>query len=525
LIPSIRKKQHNIMKPKYFIGVDIGTTSTKVIAFSASGTVKGIANHGYPLLSPKPGWSEQDPEVIFKAVISALHEAIAQVNALEIAAIGISGAMHSLIAMDAQNYPLTNAIIWADNRSFAQTERLKQDGRGFAIYQRTGTPIHPMSPLTKLMWMREEDPDTFRQAAKFISVKEYFLYQLFGRYIVDYSIASATGLFNLEQLNWDEEALAMAGIRADQLSELVPTTHVLHGMNTRCAEAAGLYPDTPIVVGASDGVLANLGVGAITPDQIAITIGTSAAVRRVVPRPTTDPHGRTFCYVLTENHWVVGGPSNNGGIVLRWFRDQFCSIEVEQAKQEQVDPYDVMIRAVKSIPAGAEGLLFLPYLSGERAPAWNADARGVFFGVAMHHTHSHFIRAVLEGILFNVYDITKILIDQIGDSKTIRVSGGFARSQACLQVMADLFGSEVLVPEVYEGSGFGAAVLAMYAVGALNDLADVQKLIRLGDRYQPNLEISQNYHKLFKIYQHIYSNLIEEFSAIADYQRQSQMRL
>lgn len=509
------------MEPKYFIGVDIGTTSTKAIVFSESGAIKGMANHGYPLLTPQPGWSEQEPEVIFKAVIAALREAIAQASVPPeaIAAVGMSGAMHSLIAMDAQNIPLTNGIIWADTRSVIQTERLQQDG-GMAIYRRTGTPIHPMSPLTKLIWMREADPETFSKAAKFISVKEYVLYQLFGRYVVDYSIASATGLLNLEHLNWDEEALATAGIRSEQLSDLVPTTYALLGMSSHYAEAIGLHPDTPVIVGASDGVLANLGVGAITPDQIAITIGTSAAVRGVVPRPITDPQGRTFCYVLTENHWVIGGPSNNGGVVLRWFRDQFSQPEVEQAKREGVDAYDVMIRVAAGIPAGAAGLLFLPFLSGERAPSWNPDARGVFFGMAMHHQRAHCIRAVLEGILFNVYEITEILRHQIGHDVAIRASGGFARSQAWLQMMADLFGSEVFVPEVYEGSGFGAAVLAMHAVGALSHLTDVQSLIHIDDRYQPDLQLSSHYRHLFKIYQQVYKNLVPEFSRIADYQRQ-----
>ena len=510
------------MEPKYFIGLDIGTTSTKAIVFSPSGRIKGIANHGYPLLSPKPGWSEQDPKVIFQAVITALQEAIAQANASPqaIAAVGMSGAMHSLIAMN-QNYPLTNSIIWADTRSVAQTERLKQDDAGLALYHRTGTPIHPMSPLTKLMWMREEDPDTFSKTTKFISVKEYVLYQLFGRYIVDYSIASTTGLFNLEQLDWDKEALAIAGIHSSQLSELVATTYILRGMNSRYAEATGLHPDTPVVVGASDGALANLGVGAITPDQFAITIGTSAAVRAVVPRPTTDPQGRTFCYFLSENHWVVGGPSNNGGIVLRWFRDQFSETEIEQAKREEVDSYDMIIRTAEGISAGAEGLLFLPFLSGERAPSWNPDARGVFFGIAIYHKRAHFVRAILEGILFNVYEITELLRDQIGEGQAIRASGGFARSRPWRQMMADLFGSEVLVPEVYEASGFGAAALAMYAVGALNDLTDVQQLIQISDRHQPDLKLSQHYRELFKVYQRIYNNLTEEFSMVADYQRQS----
>lgn len=511
------------MSQTFFIGVDIGTTSTKAIVFSSSGVIKGMGNRGYNILVPKPSWAEQDPEVIFTTVISAVRDAVnsASVAKQEIAAVGFSAAMHSLIAMDAKNYPLTNSIIWADNRSVAQTEKLKQDGTGHNLYLRTGTPIHPMSPLTKLMWMRESDPDTFRKAAKFVSIKEYIFYHLFEQYIVDYSIASATGLFNLEKLKWDEEAIAVAGIRPEQLSEPVPTTHVIRGMKVRHAEAMGLAPETPVAIGASDGVLANLGVGAIAPGEIAITIGTSGAVRTVATEPTTDPKGRTFCYALTENHWVIGGPTNNGGIVLRWLRDQFCAPEVEQAGQLGVDAYEVMIGAAVKVPAGAEGLICLPFLSGERAPYWNANARGIFFGVGLHHQRAHFIRAVLEGILFAVYSVNVVLQELTGDAREIRASGGFARSKEWRQMMADLFGNEVLMPEVYEASGFGAAVLAMYAVGAITELADVQKLIRISYRHQPDLQLSSIYHELFSIYESIYQNTVEEFNSLADYQRQT----
>lgn len=508
------------MSQTYFIGVDIGTTSTKAIVFSSSGAIKGMGNRGYNILVPKPAWAEQDPEVLFNAVISAIRDAVdAAAVSKDIAAVGFSAAMHSLIAMDAKNYPLTNSIIWADNRSVAQTEQLKQDGTGHNLYLRTGTPIHPMSPLSKLMWMRELNSDTFCRTAKFVSIKEYIFYQLFEQYIVDYSIASATGLFNLKELKWDQEAIAVAGIRPEQLSEPVPTTHVLRGMKVRHAEAMGLAPDTPVVIGASDGVLANLGVGAIAPGEVAITIGTSGAVRTVAAEPLTDLKGRTFCYALTENRWVIGGPTNNGGIVLRWIRDEFCTTEVEQAQRLGVDPYEVMIQAATKVPAGAEGLLCLPFLSGERAPYWNANARGIFFGVGLHHKRGHFIRAVLEGILFAVYSVHVILQELTGEAREIRASGGFARSKEWRQMTADLFGNEVLMPEVYEASGFGAAVLAMYAVGAIPELTDVQKLIRISYRHQPDLHLSSIYHELFSIYERIYQNAVEEFNLLASLAR------
>lgn len=508
------------MSQTYFIGVDIGTTSTKAIVFSSSGAIKGMGNRGYDILIPKPTWAEQDPKAIFAAVISAIRDAVDKAGVSTIAAVGFSTAMHSAIAMDAQNNLLTNSIIWADRRSVAQSERLKQDKSGQELYLRTGTPIHPMLPLLKLMWMRESDADTFRQAAKFVSIKEYIFYRLFGRYVVDYSIASATGLFNLKQLNWDEQAIALAGIRPDQLSELVPSTYVLRGMQVQYAQAMGLAPDIPIVIGASDGVLANLGVGAISLNSFAITVGTSGAVRTVTNRPITDPQGRTFCYALTDNHWVIGGAINNGGIVLRWLRDEFCTPEVEEAKRLGIDPYEVMIQAAVKVPAGAEGLLCLPFLSGERSPYWNAKARGVFFGVGLHHTRAHFIRAMLEGILFAVYSVNVALQQLTGANGNLLASGGFARSQAWLQMMADVFGQEVSTPEVYEASGFGAAVLAMYAVGAISELGDVQQLIRISKCYQPNLELSGTYHQLFSLYERIYQNVVEDFNFITDYQRQ-----
>jgi gluconokinase len=509
------------MNASYFIGVDVGTTSTKAIAFSADGRVRAQSSQMYGLHVPQPGWAEQDPEEILAAVVAAIRVVMQQVEPGAVAALGFSAAMHSVIAVDQTGKPLTAAIIWADNRSIAQVERLKQEGTGHALYLRTGTPIHPMSPLSKLLWLKETLPEQFQSSARFISIKEFIFQRWFNRYIVDYSIASATGLLNLQQLQWDEEALALLGLMPDRLSELVPTTHILHGIDSAYAEAMGLHPDTPVVIGANDGGLANLGVGAIAPSQLAITIGTSSAVRSVVPHPVTDPQGRTFCYALTEKHWVIGGPSNNGGIVLRWLRDEFCQAEVEQAKQQGVDPYDVMIEQAAEIPPGANGLICLPFLSGERAPYWNANARGMFFGVGLNHHRAHFIRSSMEGVLFNLYNIMRALSELVQPTEEIRASGGFARSPVWLQMMADVFGAPVVVPAVYEGSSFGAAVLAMYATGHLARLEDVEHLIGGGAdaqqnirRYQPDDRTTQRYREVFKIYEQLYHNQVALFEAL-----------
>lgn len=509
------------MNQAYFIGVDIGTTSTKAIACSETGRVVGMGNEGYPLLVPQPGWAEQDPTAILQAVISALRGAITAANLApgQIAAISFSGAMHSLIAVDQAGTPLTQAIIWADNRSMSQVEQLKREGEGHRLYLQTGTPIHPMSPLAKLMWLRDNQPECFARAAKFISIKEYVLYQLLGEFVVDHSTASTTGLFNLIQRQWDEAALATAGIRSHQLSELVPTTQVFQGIQPNYAAAIGIDPQTPIVVGATDGVLANLGVGAISSQQVAVTIGTSSAIRAVVPQPITDPQGRTFCYAFTPDRWVIGGAASSGGIVLRWLRDRFFQPETEQAQRQGANVYDWMVETAMQVPVGAEGLLCLPFLSGERAPHWNANARGIFFGLGLHHHRAHLIRAVLEGVLFAVYSIDRALQDLTGGATEIRASGGFVHSRAWCQMLADLFGVPVLIPEVFEGSAFGAAMLGMLAIGAIPHLAAMERLIQIRDCQTPDPSLFAAYQELFVLYDRIYHQVVPEFDQLADYQR------
>ncbi|WP_068776726.1 gluconokinase [Paenibacillus sp. FJAT-26967] len=503
------------------MGLDIGTTSTKTIITDGKGVLLGAGEAGYPLDVPQPSWAEQDPDLMFEAVLKSIQEAIQKsgIDARQLEAIGFSTAMHSVIPVDADGKPLMSSIIWADNRSVAQVQRLKDEKLSSSLYHTTGIPMHPMTPLPKLMWLRENRQDIFAKAVKYISIKEYILHKFFGRYIVDHSIASGTCLFNLNTLAWDADALEIAGIREDQLSEIVPTTHIMRGMKSEFADLLGLNPDVPFVVGAADGALANLGVGAVEPGVVAITIGTSGAVRTVVPKPLTDPKERTFCYALTENHWVIGGASNNGGLMLRWFRDEFSFPEVEEARRTGKDPYDIMIASAKEVAPGSDGLLFLPFLSGERAPYWNADARGSFFGIGLHHKRPQFIRAVLEGILFTVFGIGVALRDLAGPAKEIRASGGFARSPEWRQIMADMFGYPVHIPKSHESSSFGAVALAMHAVGALERLEDVNKLISITDRQEPNIEHAPTYLELYSLYDRVYHKLKDEFSVIAEFQR------
>ena len=503
------------------IGVDIGTTSTKAVVFGQNGKVLSSHAVDYPILHPQPSWAEQDPDVIFKAVIESINAVVTKTNiaSQQIKAIGLSAAMHSLILLDSSGQLLTNCIIWTDNRSVAQAERILKEMNGLEIYKRTGTPIHPMSPLSKLLWFKEEMPQLFEKTYKFISIKEYVLYRLYDLFVVDYSVASATGLFCLDSLDWDSEVLRLLGISSDQLSNIVPTTHILTGMKKEWAQQIGIDPNIPVVIGASDGVLANIGVGAILPGEAAITIGTSGAVRTVSRKPKTDEKGRTFCYVLTKDHWIIGGPTNNGGILLRWLRDEFGGAEREVAKKLGIDSYDILTKYAEGVPAGSEGLLFLPFLSGERAPYWNANARGTFFGISLHHKREHFIRAVMEGVCMSIFTVVQAISEITGSLSEIRVSGGFAKSTFWRQMLSDMMDQELYVPQTHEASALGAAVLALYSLGDISSLDMVKKWIRMTSHHRPNKGNNLVYRDLFHMYIRLYEKLKDEFDEIALFQQ------
>jgi len=501
-----------------FIGVDIGTTGAKAVAYDRDGKMLGWEDGEYPLRSPRRGRAEQDPEEILAAVLDSLSGVV---NALKergyrVRCVSFSAAMHSLMALDNEGRPLTPAITYADNRASKQARRIRDEMDGLAIHRRTGTPVHPMSPLAKLLWFREEDPGTFEAAARWVSVKEYVFSRLFGELVVDYSIASATGFFNLERREWDEGALRVAGVPPEKLSRPVPTTYVIEGLLPEYVGRLGLDRETPFVVGANDGALANLGVGAVDPGVVAVSVGTSGAVRSVVHRPGVEERGRLFCYVLDEGAWVTGGPINSGGLALRWLRDNVFPELRESAEKEERNPYDLMGALAGEVPAGSEGLIFLPYLTGERAPQWNPNARATFFGLTLGHGREHMIRAVMEGVAFQIYAVARVLEEVAGWPKEVRATGGFARSALWRQIMADVFGREILFPEGVEGSSLGAAMLGMKAVGEIETLDDAKGMVGVSHRHRPDEADSDAYEGLMEVFVRLYDRLEPEFEALND---------
>ncbi len=502
---------------KYIIGVDIGTSGTKAVAFSLTGKVIVSAHISYSPLITKTGFHELDPATLLQAVTNTLKEILEKTKSTEgLSGISFSCAMHSLIAVDKNDLPITNAITWADTRSKNIAARIKNTSVGNKIYEHTGTPIHSMSPLCKIIWLKENEPQIFSKTKKFIGIKEYIWFQFFNKYEIDYSIASATGLFDIYNFNWFDQSLALANINANYLSEPKQATYFETSINKKIQSQLNLPNNIPFIIGASDGCLANLGSNAVSEGDASLTIGTSAALRMISAKPKHDVKQRIFNYILTENRYVSGGAVNNGAVVLQWFVENFINKSSNCNRN-----FSEIIDEAKTIPAGSEGLLFLPYLLGERAPIWNEDARGVFFGINTKHTQQHFTRAVVEGISFSLLQVGTSLEETIGAINNIYVSGGFIQSEFWLQMIADMFNKKVYITNSADASAIGAAFIGFLATGLIKNLEEEKKIIFINKTFEPNINEHKIYQKYYSIFISLYDKLKDEFTTLNNLQLQT----
>jgi len=470
-------------KEPVVIGLDLGTSSAKAVAFGLDGHHVARGDVKVEVATPAEDRAEQDPERLVEALFAATRELAGRLAGHPVAGVACSGAMHSLMALDEADQPITPSLTWADNRAVDQAQALRARPDAADLMRRTGGVLHPMSPLVKLRWYDEEDRATADRAARWLSAKEYLLLRLVGEPVVDRSMAGASGLYNLAAGDWDPQAIQLAGVDRGQLSRLVGTTDVLGELPRDPAERMGLEPGVPVVAGAADGCLASLGTGAIDPGVGALTIGTSGALRRVVDAPAGDPEGRVFCYPLTDDRWVVGGPVNGGGLVLQWARERlFPELDTEAIEALAAD-----------VTPGADGLLFVPALVGERAPRWDPTARAALVGLTWRHGRKHVLRALFEGVAYQLATVLAVLEAEGGRLTAVHASGGFTASRLWPQIVADVLGRELAVPRVAEASAFGAALLGLQALG----LADAFDLARAAtadpDLVRPSPEASNHY--------------------------------
>lgn len=459
------------------IGLDVGTSGVKAAAFGVGAPWCTVSLREYPLLEPAPGQEVQDPDRVLAGCRAALADCVAKTAGAHVLAVSVSTAMHGLMALDATLRPLTPLVTWADSRAIAESRELRrQPGLAAELQALTGAPVHPMTPLTKLIWFARHDPATWRAARWWVGLKEWVLHDLTGELATELSSASGTGLLDMARRAWSQRAIEVCGVDPGRLAPILPTTASLRIL-PEVAASAGLDPATPVVAGGADGPLANLGSGAIVPGVAAVTLGTSGAVRMAVEHPQVDAGDTLFCYALLDSLWVLGGAISNGGGVLRWAGSALVP-DLQPASGVRDDA--AVLELAAGVAPGCEGLVMLPYLLSERAPLWDPDLPGAYLGLRRHHTRAHLVRAALEGVCLQM----RLVLDSLDEVKPVSVvnaTGGVFRSELWRNVMAGMLGRPIRLVGDAEGTARGAGALALLALGRAGSPADALALLPAGD--------------------------------------------
>jgi gluconokinase len=385
-------------------------------------------------------------------------------------------------------------ITWMDRRAHAIADRWHGDATAAALYAATGAPTHPMLPVAKLRWLAEHDATLFARTRRFIGLKELIVFRWTGEWLVDYGIASASGMLDLRTRDWYGPALELAGIDAGRLSRLAPPSTALRAFRPAIARQLGLSDGSALVLASSDGALANIGVGASSPGDVALTLGTSGAVRILAGAPVLDPQGRTFCYCADDTRYVVGGPTSAAGASLDWI---FALLLDELPVPER---FARAAELAADIAPGAQGLVILPFFAGERAPYWNSNLRGAFEGLDLAHGRATILRASFESVVFGVFAVYLVLRERAGEARRLLLSGGLTKAPLVRRLLADVFGLPATKPQQQEASAFGAALLAAQAVGLIADAAEAARAAGTDVPTAPDPTLSATYAEAFARY-------------------------
>lgn len=493
----------------YVMGIDVGTSGTRAIIVRPDGHVVGAATGDHePMLMLKPGWAEQNPTDWWEATTKAVRGALeaASLTGDDIAAIGLSGQMHGVVLLDKTRAVLRPSLIWCDQRSQAQCDWITRKVGAERLIQLVSNPALTGFSAPKMLWVRDNEPQIFERAAHFLLPKDYVRFRLTGEFATDVSDASGTLLLDVTHRRWSNEMLSALGIDPSILPRVYESPEITGNVSRETALVTGLKAGTPVVGGGGDQASSAVGNGIVSPGLTSATLGTSGVVFAYTDAPKLDPKGRihTFCHAV-PGKWHVMGVTQGAGLSLRWFRDNFGESEVWQARQKGVDPYDVLIQEAERIPAGSEGVVWLPYLMGERTPHLDAQARGMWFGMTAAHKRGHMIRSILEGVAFSLRDSYEIFRELGIPIEQIRASGGGSRSAVWRQIQADIYGKEVVTLRTSEGSALGAALLAGVAAKNYSSVEESAKqAIAVQDRVSPQPENVKLYDRQYEVYRNLY---------------------
>lgn len=500
----------------FLLGIDVGTTSTRALLIDEQGAV--VASHAteYPLSTPRPGWAEQDPHDWWEATCASARAAISEagVDAASIAAVGLSGQMHGSVFLDEADEVIRPALLWCDQRTARQCRTITEAVGEELVISETLNPVLTGFTAPKIVWLRDEEPDSYARVRKVLLPKDYVRLRLTGDYATDVSDASGTSLLNVPERRWSQVMLDALELPPEWMPEVHESPDVTGTISAESAELTGLAQGTPVVGGGGDQAAGAVGNGIVRDGVVSVSTGTSGVVFAHLDEPKLDEELRThtFCHAV-PGKWHVMGVMLSAGGSLRWLRDTICAAEVEVARNMGVDPYELMTEQAAEAPVGSEGLLFLPYLAGERTPYPDPEARGVFFGLSLRHGKPHLIRAVLEGVAHGLRDSFEILESmgvQIGE---VRASGGGARSRLWRQIQSDLTGYPHSTINVDEGPGYGAALLASVAAGIYDSVPQAcEETIRLVETPTVDDGAHRLYTRYHSLYRDLYSQLRSSFA-------------
>ena len=506
------------MAEKFILAHDLGTTGNKASLFDEEGKVRANTLSIYGTEYPRPNWVEQNPEDWWKAVCDSTRQllAAAKVSPKQIACITFSGQMMGCVVLDRHARPLRNALIWADTRAVPEAEQMIAKVGMDDAYHITGHRASASYSAAKIMWVRDHQPEIFAEAHKFVHAKDFIVARLTGVFATDFSDASGTNLYDLQTYDWSPAMLEAAGLDRDILPELHESTDVVGQVLASVAEEVGVAAGTPVVIGGGDGCCAAAGAGVVREGSAYNYLGSSSWIAIASKQPIYDPSLRTFTWAhMMRGMYSPCGTMQAAGGSYQWLRDTFCQQEKEAAERLKISPYELMnLQADQSKP-GANGLLFFPYLLGERAPRWNPDARAVYFGLTMGHSRADIIRATLEGITLNLNVILNAFRQQGAQIEAMRVIGGGASGRTWRQIMADIYGMPIRRPALLaEATSFGAALAGGIGVGLYKDWSLAETLTPVVDELLPNPQLADLYEKLYGIFNRAYEAFVPIYEEI-----------
>lgn len=508
------------MSMKYLLGIDLGTSGTKTVLFRQDGQAVCSATAEYLMAQPQNGWAEENPEDWWNAAVETLRRVLSDsgIHPGDIAGIGISGQMHSLVMLDEAGKALRPAILWCDQRTAAECDEITRLVGADRLIDITANPALTGFTASKILWVRNHEPELYARCRHILLPKDYLRYRLTGEFATEVSDASGMQLLDVPERRWSAEVLQKLNIDPALLGKVYESPDITGVVTSEAAALTGLAAGTPVVGGAGDNAAAAVGTGVVADGRAFTTIGTSGVVFAHTDELSIDPQGRvhTFCCAV-PGAWHVMGVTLAAGLSLKWFRDTFCHAEMETAEGMGVDPYELMNGEVAQSPLGANRLYFLPYLMGERTPHLDPDCRGVFFGLSAMHQKRDLMRAVMEGVSYSLRDCLDILSGMGVRPKRMLACGGGGRSAVWRQMLADVFGCPVCTAQSNEGPALGAAILAGVGAGLYPSVREAcDRMIRVGGEQPPIAENVAAYRRGYEMYRSLYPCLKDAFRRLAE---------